>query len=242
MKKSIIIVIISLLFTGCEQISKSIKDTLEPKTDTTAQLKNKEVPVSAPSPYDVVVEKQLEDVQHLVTTIMEKHTKTNVRQYTEGKNTDFLTSEEKLKKAEEALRKLPQYAGKKIYVYSNLHFSQGGNIYLQLQHPTHPEYIDNYKYENGSWSDPKPEMISIREDIHSRLIPLDKVSFINVAKAAATYNEKANQIEGAEPINNIYISVRNNSLMWSPGTIEGSRERYSIELNQNGTLKKFERE
>ncbi|MEY8760030.1 hypothetical protein [Chryseobacterium tongliaoense] len=241
MKKSIIVMICIFLFTGCEQVSKSIKDTLEPKNDTIAEVKEKQMPDPAPSPYDAAVEKQIEDAQHLVETVLEKHTKTRI-QHIEGKNTDFLTNEKKLNNAEEALKKLPQYLGKEIFIYSSIHFYNDGRIRVMLQHPQNPEYIDNYVYENETWSEPKPEQLSVKDNIRSRLVSLQKISFTNVARAASVYNEKTKQIEGAEPITSIYISIWNNNLRWSPGSINGSRERYSIELNQNGTLKKFERE
>lgn len=242
MKKIIIILIGGILVSGCEEVSKSIKDTFEPQSDAVVQQKTQEAgEVPAQSPYDAAVEQQMQEVQHLVTTIVEKHTKTHV-QHTEGKNTDFLTNEEKLKKAEEALRELPQYAGKEIYIYSSIHFYDDGSISVKLQHPTNPGYIDSYQYKNGSWSEPKPEQMSVKDKIQSRLVSLEKVNFTYVAAAARLYKEKTEEVEGARPITSIYISIWNNNLRWFPASISGSRERYSIELNQNGTLKKFERE
>ncbi|MBL1221230.1 hypothetical protein JET18_10290 [Chryseobacterium sp. L7] len=242
MKKSITLLIGGILLTGCEEVSKSIKDTMEPKEDTIARHKTEnigEAPASVP--YDAAVEQQIQEVQHLVTTMVEKHAQTRV-QHTEGKNTDFLTNEEKLKKAEEALRRLPQYAGKNIYIYSTIHFYEDERIQVKLQHPTTPGYIDNYTYKNGSWSEPEPEQMSVKDNIQSRLMPLDHISFTHFAAAARLYTEKIAEVEGARPITSIYISIWNNNLRWFPATINGSRERYSIELNQNGTLKKFERE
>ncbi|MCT2563669.1 hypothetical protein [Chryseobacterium herbae] len=243
MKNLIIIIATGILLTGCEKVSKSINETFEPVADTTAQhTKNEEIPVSVPSPYSPAVEKQIEEAQRLVSTMLEKHTKTRTDTYKEGENTDFLTNEEKLKSAEEALRKLPQYAGKEIRVYNIIHFNDNGSIRAMLQHPTNPGYIDNYEYKDGKWSDPTPEQMSVRDDIESRLVPLEKIDFANVAKAANVYHQKIEQVEGAKPITTIYISIANNNLRWFPASINGSRERYSIQLNQNGTLKKFERE
>lgn len=240
MKKSIIIIIGSIFFTSCEQISKSIKDTLQPKVDTTATIKKEELP--PPSPFDPAVEKQIEEAQRLVNKVLEKHTTTHIETQKEGKNTYFLTNEAELNKAEEALKKLPQYMGKTIFIYSSINFYDDGSIHVRLQHPQNPEYVDNYDYKDGSWSEPRPEQMSVKDDIKSRLVPLQKLNFKNVAKAAEVYNEKVSQIEGAKPITNIYISIWNNKIRWSPTRIDGSRERYSIELNENGTLKKFERE
>lgn len=230
----------SIVLTSCEKVSKSIKDTLQPAVDTTAYVKKEEIPPTGS--LDPAVERQIEEAQRLVTTVLEKHTKTHVPTQKEGKNTDFLTNEIELNKAEEALRKLPQYMGKEIFIYSLINFYDDGNIHVRLQHPQNPEYVDSYDYKNGSWSEPKPEQLSVKDDIKSKLVPLQKVSFRNIAKAAAIYNDKVSQIEGAKPVTNIYISVWNNKLRWYPTTIDGSRERYSIELTENGALKKFERE
>ncbi|KFF19710.1 hypothetical protein [Chryseobacterium sp. JM1] len=243
MKNYVIIIIGSILLTGCEQVSKSVKETFEPTEDSTVQHKKDEkIPVSAPNSYSPEVEKQIEEAQRLVNTMLEKHTKTQNDTYTEGKNTGFLTNENKLKNAEEALRKLPQYAGKEINIYYTMYFYDNGSILVMLQHPTNPDYIDNYEYKDGKWSEPRPEQISVRDDIQSRLVPLDKMDFANVAKAADLYSQKIAQIEGAKPLTSIYISIANNKIRWFPASINGSRERHSIELNQNGTLKKFERE
>lgn len=243
MKKSIIIIISgSTLFTGCEQISKSVKDTLKPVPKDSISTYVKKEETFPESPFDPAVERQIEEAQHMVNTILEKHTKTHVQTHQEGKSTDFLSNEEKLIKAEEALKKLPQYMGKEIFIYSSVYFYNDGNIRLMLQHPQNPEYIDNYRYENGKWSEPSPEQLSVKDNIKTRLIPLRKLPFVNIAKAAEIYNEKTACVEGAKPVTNISISVWNNMIRWYPSSINGSRERYSIELNENGTLKKFERE
>lgn len=243
MKNSVIIIIGSMLLTGCEQASKSIKETFEPKVDTTVQLKrNEHIPASIPGPYSPEVEKQIEEAQRLVNTMLEKQGKKGTDTPAEGKSINFLTNEAELKNAEEALRQLPQYAGKEIKIYYTLYFYDNGTVLAMLQHPTNPGYIDNYEYKNGKWSEPRPEQMSVRDDIQSRLVPLDNIDFTNVAKAANVYSQKIAQIEGAKPLTSIYISIANNKLRWFPASINGSRERYSIELNQNGTLKKFERE
>lgn len=242
MKKSLIIIISGIFFTSCEKISKSVNDTLKPENDTTAQIKNEETLTFPSGSFDSSATQHIEEAQSSVTTVTEKHMTTHVQIQKEGKNTDFLNNEEKLNKAEEALKKLPQYMGKEIFIYSSISFYEDGRIHVMLQHPKNPEYVDNYEYKNGSWSEPTPEQLSVKDNIKSKLISLQKIPFTNVAKAAAIYNEKILQIEGAKPISNIYVFIQNNSLSWYPTRIDGSRERYSIKLNENGTLKKFERE
>lgn len=150
--------------------------------------------------------------------------------------------ESHLLKAEKALRNLPQYAGKEIFIYSSIHFYGDGSIHTMLQHPENPEYIDNYVYQNGAWSAPSPEQVSIKDRIASRLVSLDKIHFATAAKVASTYNEKAAGIEGAKPLTSVYISIWDNRVRWYPGTINGSREKWSIEFDVDGGLRRFERE
>jgi hypothetical protein len=56
------------------------------------------------------------------------------------------------------------------------------------------------------------------------------------------YNEKAAEIEGAKPTTSVYISIWDNGMRWFPSSINGSRERYDLQFNQDGTLKSFRQE
>jgi hypothetical protein len=226
MKKSITLIICCSFFLSCEQISKSINDTIKPN-DTLVKTESETSKDSQ------------SDVQTIINTVIETNISTHTQQHTESKNIDLLTNITELKKAEDALKKLPQYSGKEIFVYSILYFYNDGNINIMLQHPKNPKYIDTYDYKDGNWSEPKPVQLSVRDNIQSRLIPLNKISFINVAKVTEIYNKKAQEIEGAKPITSAYISISDNQMNWYPTNINGSRERYSIQFNDDGTLKTF---
>lgn len=227
MKKRIVLLICFPLFVSCEQINKSINETFKPN-DTIVQ-KEKTVP-------ETTVSTQSNVEQTTIETHSETHTQT------EGKILDFLTNTNELEKAEQALRKLPQYAGKEIFVYSTLYFYDYGTINIMLQHPENPKYVDTYEYKEGKWSEPKPLQLSVRDDIQKRLIPLDKIKFSNVANLTAIYNKKAAEIEGAKPLTSAYVSIRDNEMHWYPTTINGNRERYSIQFNSDGTLKSFKQD
>jgi len=204
----------AFVFLSCRQISESIDETLNP-VDSVA------------------------DKQKPVTTVSTTTSTTHSVVHREGENIGFLTDTLKLLQAEVLLQKLPQYAGKEIYVYSSASFFDDGRIFIALQHPTNPKYVDNYQYEKGKWTGPKPEQLSVKDDIKDRLVPLSQMNFVNVARVCRNYNEKASEIEGAKPITHIYFSVWNNRIQWFPNSISGSRERYSIEFNTDGTLKSF---
>ena len=179
MKKQIILLICFPLFVSCEQINKSINETFKPN-DTIVQ-KEKTIPETTVSTQSNVEQ-----------TTIETHSETYTQ--TEGKNLDFLTNTNELEKAEQALRKLPQYAGKEIFVYSTLYFYDYGTINIMLQHPENPKYVDTYEYKEGKWSEPKPLQLSVRDDIQKRLIPLGKIKFANVANLTTIYNKKAVEI------------------------------------------------
>jgi hypothetical protein len=146
-----------------------------------------------------------------------------------------------LEKAEMKLRDLPQYAGKDIMVYQSVHFDEDGRIRLTLQHPQNPKYLDEYVYANGKWSAPKPVQ-AVARNIERRLMALDKISFPCAVNVLNEYNEKVVEVEGAKPTTYVYLSIWDNRMRWLPGTIDGTRERYSIDFNTNGTIKTFQQD
>lgn len=232
MKKLIIMLICSSLFLSCEQVSKSINETFKANDTVVSQETQKSNP-------EIEVNTQ-GDVQQIVKTVLETHSVAHTD--TEGKSVDLLTDTAALQKAEEALRKLPQYARKEIFIYSTLYFYNDGLINVMLQHPENPKYVDIYDYKDGKWSEPKPLQLSVRDNVQKRLVPLNTIKFVNVAKVAAIYNKKAEGVEGAKPLTSAYVSIWDNKMRWYPSNINGSRERYSIEFNDDGTLKSFKQD
>lgn len=144
-----------------------------------------------------------------------------------------------LENAEDQLKKLPRYQSKEILVYESIHFYEDGSINLALQHPTNPKYVDAYKYKDGKWSEPEPVLA---RNIERRTFPLSGIHFSDAHKVIQNYNVKAAQVEGAKPISDAYITIWDNNMRWNPRSINGSRERYDIQFNNNGTLKSFRQE
>lgn len=229
MRKIIILLFCCQLFLSCEQITKSVDETFKNK-DTVVSKEIKKLAT------ETIVNTKI-DVQELIKTALETHS--GISSQTEGKGVDFLTDTNALEKAEETLRKLPQYSGKEIFVYSTLYFYNDGRIDVMLQHPKNPKYVDMYDYNGNKWSEPKPVQLSVRDEVEKRLVSLNKIKFVNVAKITAIYNEKAKEIEGAKPLSSTYVSIWDNVMHWYPTSINGSRERYSIQFNEDGTLKTF---
>eukprot|EP01133_Synstelium_polycarpum_P004835 gene4835-5622_t len=105
----------------------------------------------------------------------------------EQKSTGFLTDTIRLLRAERALKKLPRYVGKKMYIYSTISFFDDGRIFIMLQHPSNPKYVDNYQYGNGKWSAAGPQQLSVMDDVQGRLVPLTKLKFVSGAPEQYLY-------------------------------------------------------
>lgn len=240
MKQSFSILIICIFaLASCRQITKSVEETVHPK-DTVANNRNKSKEEGTSGKYTGTSTRTSGN-----TVITETHTTTHTEGGVDKKNSDFLTDTKALQQAETALKNLPQYAGKEILVYSYIYFRSSGNISLILRNPVQPKYLDRYEYSNGEWSKPAPVPVSIKDNIENMMVPLSKINFATVAKVAGIYNEKAAEIEGAEPTTDFFVYLSNHEINWTPtmhNKLTGSRARYSIEFNSDGTLKKFKQE
>lgn len=232
-----ITMVCSFTFMGCKQITRSVEDTFIPKPDP--QRVSKPAPVQ--QAIDSITGRAIMQMQDQLTTALSKVHVTAHRSKA-VKRKDFLINTRALKKAEASLRNLPQYRGKEIFIYQSVHFYDNGSISIMLRHPENPDYIDSYEYQNGIWSAPKPEQLSVNADIDNRSVSLDEVDFTSIANITRLYNQKAAQIEGAKPTTSAYMVVWDKVVRWYPTTINGTRERYSIQFNTDGTLKDFRRD
>jgi hypothetical protein len=231
MKYAILIITI-ITFSGCKQISRSVEETFHP-ADSVMNKRETETPDEYEYTGTTKISGQI-TINSTTTTYSYEHKK--------GKHIPLLTDTSQLARAEKALKNLPQYANKVIYIYSTVYFYADGNIMAMLQNPTNPAYIDSYNYKDGVWSKPQPVQLSIKDDIRSKLIPLNKFHFVNAAKVAGIYKEKAAQIEGAKTTADVYIYIFDNIPTWYPTLINGSRERYSIQFNTDGSLRSFKQQ
>ncbi|WPU92815.1 hypothetical protein SNE25_26170 [Mucilaginibacter sabulilitoris] len=235
----ITLAVCSFGFSGCKQIVKSVKDTFKPKPNTPVLSK----PVQVQSIIDSSTNQAIIQIQQQLTTALSKvHMTTHTTKTVHKKNINFLINTAALRNAEMTLRNLPQYRGKEIFIYQSAHFYDNGSISIMLRHPENPDYVDSYEYQNGFWSKPKPEQLSVNADIDNRSVSLDEVDFTSIANITRLYNQKAAQIEGAKPTTSAYMVVWDKVMRWYPTTINGNRERYSIQFNSDGTLKDFRRD
>src|SRR5690606_24963604 len=137
--------------------------------------------------------------------------------------TGFVTNGEALAEAEQALRSLPQYQHTPIYLYGDIHFYDDGRIAAKLQHPTNPEYVDAYDYDNGTWSNPQAVQLSVNDGLESKLVALDSVPFSTAATVVQHYNEKAATVAGARGTDHVYLIIRYGIARWYPQQIDGTR-------------------
>lgn len=201
--------------SSCADFLQSIEDTKKGKTTV-------ETPVVMEAP----VEEETEEVIAVEPT----------------KKTQFAAHPEDLIAVEDALRALPQFANKPIYVYQSIHFYDNYRVLLQVQNPDNPSYVDEYYYANGQWHDPKPIVLSKRDQIQQDLVSLDKIPFANANNVYKALKQKVEEIGGDTSNLMVYVITRNNRIRWYPRTISNERSRYSIEFKQDGTLLSFEQE
>lgn len=161
---------------------------------------------------------------------------------TTARKVAFLMDEAGLKAAQASLRALPAYAGKKMYLYDDIHAYDDGRINLQLRHPDNPGYVDAYHFRNGRWTGPEPVQLSVRDKVEQKMVPLDDIDFSSMARVCKNIAEKSATIEGAKTPTHVYGIVQEKRMLWYPASISGSRERYAISFNPDGSIKRFFRE
>ncbi|MCA6066304.1 hypothetical protein JI747_003875 [Chryseobacterium sp. RG1] len=220
MKNILFIPILLFILVGCKDFKKSIDDTLD-TASTAGNSQSENLPEGSNN-----------NSFSTDTTLV---TKESV-----NKLIPFTSQKEKLEKAEEQLRKLPQFAGKSIFIYEFIHFYDDGRIITTLQNPENPNYVDEYTYENEEWQDPKPVILSKSDDVKGGLVNLNKLPFHNANNIYKTLLEKRKEIGSDSDDYTIYAGTRGNKINWYPESIDNERSVYNIEYHEDGTLKSFE--
>lgn len=209
MKKNIILLSFIILNISCESISTSIKETFEPAPKEEYGKKKKSI-------FDKVsIEEEEEEEVPIASQV------------------------EALQKAENQLRALPEFQGKKIRLHRSTHFYQNGRIITEIQNPDEPRNIDRYTYRDGKWEAPEPVRISLSDKIEEHLIDLDSIPFVNAHKVYQAITEKSAEL-GIEPRETIYVVPRNNKANWYPKTLDTDRSSYRMEFDSQGNLLSFE--
>ncbi|MCW3465299.1 hypothetical protein [Chitinophaga nivalis] len=235
---SIICVVCMAGSMSCNQFRQSITDTLEGSPDPArTESSSHENEGEHHTTISVSGSKTTTVTEHhssSSTTVTSGATATPVK--------SLLTNKMALYEAEQALRDLPAYTGKEIYLYKTIHFYDDGRINIKVRHPENPDYVDEYSFHDGNWDAPKPVQLSVHDNIKKYLVNLSDVSFVNAAVVYRNYRQKADSITGVVPINYIYAGFDNNKITWYPQSIDGSRERYFISFTPRGEVDRFYRQ
>lgn len=158
------------------------------------------------------------------------------------KSVDFMADREALQKAENLLCNRPELKGKEIKIYQTIHFYADYRILLNIQNPDNPDYVDSYSYDDGIWKGPEPVVLSKSDDVAGNIVNLNQIPFVN---ANNTYKElvaKLQEIGSKSSSVTVYATTYGNKITWYPRTLSNERSRYSIEFNEDGTLRSFEQD
>lgn len=134
-----------------------------------------------------------------------------------------------------------------MQVFQNVQFYGGTmpRIEIELIDPEKPENVDHYTYQGGKWSEPQPVQISGGGDLKDNSTPLNDIKFATVAIVYKNWKEKAATVEGAEKaeLDYIYFNlwVPTQKRYWDANTIEGTREKYNINFNLDGSVREFKK-
>ncbi|WP_292010116.1 hypothetical protein [Chryseobacterium sp.] len=217
-RKNLYVCALTVFLIGCEDFKKSIDDTLSDPESIS------EIPVS--------------NEGNIKTQLPERNIP--VKRNNTKKEKGILTADiVQLEDAENALRSLPQFTGKSIFVYKSVHFYDDGRISIQIQNPENSEYVDEYWYQNGHWKRPEPLRLSKNEDIKADLINLNKIPFKNANNVYNVITEKKKEIKNLDQNYTLYAIVRKGKILWYPTSIKNERSTYSITYKENGTLESF---
>ncbi|WP_037497571.1 hypothetical protein [Sphingobacterium deserti] len=157
-------------------------------------------------------------------------------------NHGFLMDTSALLRAEKALRNRPELRGKEVFIYMSIHFYDDYRIYLKIQNPDNPEYVDSYHYDKGGWSDPKPVVLSKRDIVSKNIVNINELPFQNAHRVSRIIQDKLIEIESKSKDYNVYAITSNNKISWYPRSLTSDRSRYTIEFNADGSLKSFDQD
>jgi hypothetical protein len=162
----------------------------------------------------------------------------------EHSGSSFLTDAQRLAKAERALRDLPEFKGKPIWLSGDMHMYDNGRIMLSVQDPDTLGNVNAYEYSrDGEWGPGQPVKMTgniTPEMISSSAIPLNKLHFVTVAKMANVYADSARHVGSKTIINHIYYEP--DVQEWYCNDIEAPRANYQMYFNPDGSVKEFRKE
>lgn len=154
----------------------------------------------------------------------------------------FLADSTALAAAETTLRNLPELRGKPLFIYHSVHFYDDYRILLKVQNTENPQYVDEYYFRDGKWSEPKPVVLSKRDIVSKDLVALDDLPFSTAQRVSSQLKVKMQEIGSRSTDYGVYAITTDRKIRWYPRTIANDRSRYSIEFDAQGFLQSFEQD
>lgn len=155
-----------------------------------------------------------------------------------------------LQKIEDELKALPQFGGKPLHIFQDIHFyhgekTGGSRIVVTLQDPNKPENVDAYEYRiaEGKWSEPAPVKLQGSGDMQPHLIPLAEAPFAKTADFFKLWDVRAKEVEfkGEEGPDLISLVQPTPKLRFYQANMPTDRANYMLRMNTDGTEKSFEK-
>lgn len=217
--KIMLVVFCSIVFSSCQQVSDSIKQTYEPQPDSIpfSSGDSKRVKNETTSEMDLIQE-----------------------QNNENKKLSVASHLDSLSYVEQALRTLPEFAGESIVLHGAMHFYGDGRVITDIQNPQNPLHIDEYRYRDGQWEKRNPVRLSQSRDWQRDLLPLDSVDFNAAYRVYHTVIEKQNEIGSTDVRSTVYMVPGDDTTRWYPTRIKNDRENYNLKFDRKGNLLHFE--
>ncbi len=144
-----------------------------------------------------------------------------------------------LQKAEDALRRLPEFEGKAIKIYGSAHFYHDGRIVLGVEDAERPGFVDKYTYRKGKWKKSEPVSITHSNRFEDDLVALEKVPFTNANKVYASIREKMRETGSKETHLTVYFVPYKGTVLWYPTSLRTERSTYSLKFDEGGNLLQF---
>ncbi len=159
---------------------------------------------------------------------------------------NFLADAAALQAAEDALKALPQFGGKPVNIFQNIHFYGGERprIVAEIQDPNNPDNIDHYEFEDGKWSEPQPVRISGGGNMKDNVFPLAESQVCRYCENHSGFQRKSQRSKrgrcGVGSCVLLFVCADRQN-QWYTSNLSTDRAEYEFEFNKDGSLKSFKK-
>lgn len=157
---------------------------------------------------------------------------------------NLLQDVELLKNAKNDLQHLPEFHGKKLRVYGKIDFFNGTRprIEIQVENPNMPNTLLFYTFERGKWTKGIADDVSHIKNLSRQMTSLEDIDFTQVAQIAATWKQKAIEVQAVEqePYHVMFVWLpAQNKRFWHTATLEAQGKQFYLSMHLNGSIWEF---